>query len=99
VDVRGVIIPIADPPINCEPLSFVETWAAVNRLKWGKAPMICGIQGELLKAGGNAVLMSLHAVLFSLWNTGITQLTGRGAFLSLSGLRMVITKTATATEG
>ena len=68
---RGVTIPIADPPINCDPTSFVETQAAVNRLKWGKAPGICGIHADLLKAGGNAALMSLHAVLCSAWNTGI----------------------------
>ena len=30
VDVRGVTIPLADLPINCEPPSFVETQAAVN---------------------------------------------------------------------
>ena len=35
LDVRGVAIPIADPPIICDPPSFVETQAAVNRLKWG----------------------------------------------------------------
>ena len=65
LDVRGVTIPIADPPITCDPPSFVETHAAVNRLKWGKAPGICGIHAELLKAGGNAVLVSLPAVLCS----------------------------------
>ena len=71
LDVRGVTIPIADHPIYCDPPSFVETQAAVNRLKWGKAPGICGIHAELFKAGGNAALMSLHAVLCSAWNTGI----------------------------
>ena len=35
LDVRGVTIPVADPPINCGPSSLVETQAAVNRLKWG----------------------------------------------------------------
>ena len=30
LDVRGVTIPIADPPINCGPPSFVETQAAMN---------------------------------------------------------------------
>ena len=49
----------------------METQTAVNRLKWGKAPGICGIHVELLKAGGNALLVSLHAVLCSVWNTGI----------------------------
>ena len=33
LDVRGVTIPVADPPINCGPHSLVETKAAVNRLK------------------------------------------------------------------
>ena len=56
LDVRGVTIPIADPPINCEPPSFVETQAS-------------------------------------------SQLTGRGALLSLSGKGRVIAKTATANEG
>ena len=69
--VRGVTIPIAEPPINCDPPSFVETQAAVIRLKWGTAPGICGFLAELLKAGGNAAFMSLHAVLCSAWNTGI----------------------------
>ena len=71
LDVRDVTIPIADLPINCDTPSFVETKAAVNRLKWGKAPGICGIHAELLKVGGNAVLVSLSAVLCSAWNTGI----------------------------
>ena len=71
MDVRGVTIPIADPPIKCDPTLFVETQAAVNLLKWSKAPGICGIHAELLKAGGNAGLVSLHPVLCSAWNTGI----------------------------
>ena len=71
MDVRGVTIAIADPPINCDPPLFVETQAAVNRLKWGKAPGICGIHAKLLKVGRNAVLLLLHAVLCSAWNTGI----------------------------
>ena len=71
LDVRDVTIPIADPPINCDLPSFVETQAAVNWLKWGEAPGICGIHAELLKAGGNAALVSLHAVLCSAWYTGI----------------------------
>ena len=31
--VRVITITIADPPINCEPPSFMETQAAVNQLK------------------------------------------------------------------
>ena len=71
VDIRGVTITVSDLPINCGPPLFVETQAAVKRLKWGKAPGICGIHVELIKASGNAVLISLHTVLCSAWNTGI----------------------------
>ena len=102
MDVRGVTIPIDDPPINCDPPSFVETHAAVNKLKWSKAPWICGIHAELLKAGGNAVLVSLHAVLCSVWSTGIIPSECPSLerdLLSLSGKGRVIAKTATTTEG
>ena len=69
LDVTGVAITVANPPINCGPPSFVEAQAVVNLLKRGEAPGICGILAEL-KAGGNAALVSLHAVLCSAWNTG-----------------------------
>ena len=36
LDVKAVTIPIAGPPINCDPPLLVETPAAVNRLKWVK---------------------------------------------------------------
>ena len=49
----------------------METQTAVSQLKWDKAPGICGIHAELLKAGGNAVIVSLHGVQCSAWNTGI----------------------------
>ena len=42
LDVRSIPIHIADPPINCDPPSILKTQAAVNRLKWGQAPGICG---------------------------------------------------------
>ena len=57
LDVNGVTVLTADPPINCGPPSFVETQAAVKRLTWGEAPGIRGIHAELLKAGGNAVFL------------------------------------------
>ena len=49
----------------------METEVVVNRLKWDKAPGICGIHVELLKAGGHAVLVMLHAVQCSALYTGI----------------------------
>ena len=100
LDVRGVTIPVADPPINCDPPSFVETQAAVNGLKWGKAPGICGFRAEVLKAGGNAVLISLHAFPCSAWNTGIMPTDWkRGLVVPLSGKGRVIGRTATTPEG
>jgi len=79
LDVSGVTIPVADPQINSGPPSFVEKQAAVNRLKWGKAPGICGIHVELLMAGGNAALLSLHAGSALSGTQASSQLTGRGA--------------------
>ena len=77
----------------------METQAAVNHLKLGKAPGICDIRAELLKAGGNDALVSLHAVLCSDWNTGIIPTEWKISLLSLSGKGSVIAKTATTTEG
>ena len=98
LDVRGVTIPIADTQINCDLLSFVETQAAVNRMKCVHAPGLYGIHIELFKAAGNAVLVSLHAVLCSAWNTGIIPTDWkRGLLFPL--WKGVIVKTATTTEG
>ena len=97
LNVRGITL--ADPPINCGPPSLVETQAVVNWLKWGKAPGICGIHAELLTAGGNAALVSLHAVLCCVWNTGIIPTDWKRGLVALSGKGRVIAKTATTTEG
>ena len=99
LDVRRVTIPIADPPINCGPPSFVETQAAVNWLEWDKGPRICGIHAELLKLV--EMLHSCSCMQFSALpgTQASSQLTVRGALLSLSGKGRVIAKTATTTEG
>ena len=67
----NVVAPVPNPPLSCDPPSLAEVGAAVKQLKGGRAPGCCGIHAELLKAGGDAVLESLHAVLRSSWNTGI----------------------------
>ena len=72
LDIWGVTIPIADPSFNRELLSFVKTLGALNQLKVGKAPGICAIHAELLKSVGNAELVPLQAVQYSVWNTSIT---------------------------
>ena len=71
----------------------------MNRLKWGKAPRLCGIHAELVKADGNAEVMSLHIVLCSAGTQASSQLTGRGALFSLSRKGRVIAGTATTTRG
>ena len=59
----------ADPPINCDPPTLAEMQAVVRKLKGGKAPGVCGIHGEFLKAGGEAVGQTLHTILCSVWNS------------------------------
>ena len=49
----------ADLPINEAALSK----EAVAKLTGGKAAGICNISAELLKAGGQAMICGLHAVL------------------------------------
>ena len=71
MDTLGVAALVADPPICCGSPSLMEVRAAIKQLAVGKAAGCCGIQAELLKAGGDAVLGSLHAVLSSVWNTGV----------------------------
>ena len=89
LDVRGVTITIADPPINCGLPSSVETQAVVNRLKWGKAPGICGIHAvEMLYSCRCMQFCALPGTQAS------SQLTGRGALLSFSGKGWVIARTA-----
>ena len=99
LDVRGVTIPIADPPINCDPPSFVETQAAVNQLKWVK--LLGSVASMLNFSRLVEMLYSCRCMQFcGLPGTqASSQLTGRGALLSLSGKGRVIAKTATTTEG
>ena len=61
---------VADPPIDEAPPSIDEVRRAVARLKGGKAAGVCGIAAELLKAGGEAMIHGLHAVLSAVWQTG-----------------------------
>ena len=72
LDVRGVTLLIPDPAINCEPPSFVEPQAAVTSWKGGKAPRICSIHVELLKAGGNAVLLCAPPLVIASKTLGMT---------------------------
>lgn len=59
---------IRDDPINCSPPTELEVAAVVHKLKSGKAPGICGITAELLKAGGLVSNLWLTRVFQSAWN-------------------------------
>ena len=66
-DVQPVV---ADPPIREATPSIAEVRMAVAKLKGGKAAGVCGIAGELLKSGGDAMIRGLHAVLTAVWQSG-----------------------------
>ena len=99
LDVSGVTIPIAYSPINCESPLFVETQAVVNQLKGVK--LLGSVASMLNLSRVVEMRYSCRSMQFrALFETqASSQLTGRGAFLSLSGMGRVITRTATATEG
>ena len=60
----------ADPPIDEATPSLNEVKKAVDRLRGGKAPGVCNISAELLKAEGEAMIRGLHAVLTAVWQIG-----------------------------
>ncbi|KAG0729261.1 Retrovirus-related Pol polyprotein from type-2 retrotransposable element R2DM [Chionoecetes opilio] len=60
----------ADPPIDETAPSLDEVREAVAKLKGGKAAGVCNISSELLKAGGEAMIRGLHAVLTAVWQSG-----------------------------
>ncbi len=60
----------ADPPIDKATPSLDEVRKAVADLREEKAPGSCNISVELLKAGGEAMIHGLYAVLTAMWQSG-----------------------------
>ena len=60
----------ADPPIDETAPSIGDVREAVAKLKGRKAVGICNISAELLKAGVEAMIRGLHAVLTAVWHSG-----------------------------
>ena len=60
-----------DPPLNTDEPTLEEVRKAVGQLKDGKAPGNCGVFAEMLKAGGEAALRGLHALICSVWSSGV----------------------------
>ena len=60
-----------------ERISMEEVCSSIWRLKNGKAPGVWGVTGEMLKAGGKAVVQWLHKIIDLSWRSGVFQWTGR----------------------
>ena len=60
----------ADPPFDETAASMGDVKEAVAKLRGGKAAGICNISVELRKAGGEALIRGLHAVLTAVWHSG-----------------------------
>ena len=59
----------ADPPFDETAPSIGDVKEAVAKLRGGKAAGICNISVELLKAGGDAMIHGLHAVVTAVWHS------------------------------
>ena len=53
-----------------EKISVEEVCECIRRLKNRKAPGICGIAGEMLKAGGDVIVQWLHRIFCMAWGSG-----------------------------
>ena len=53
----------ADPPSEETAPSIEDVKRPVAKLRGGKAAGVCNISAELLKAGGEAMICGLHAIL------------------------------------
>ena len=60
-----------DVTIDCAPPSSAEVQRAIHRLKDGKAPGLCNITAEMLKAAGPDGIEWLTAICRTAWEQGI----------------------------
>ena len=63
-----LIVPLVTDADN-HPILREEVPAAVKSLKKGKSPGIDNIPGELVQAGGDAVISALHKICNKIWQT------------------------------
>ena len=54
-----------------------EIW----KLRHGKASGVCGIQGEVLKAGGEIIVKWLHEICNMVWRTGVAPMDWRSVLV------------------
>ena len=55
----------------CQEPSKLEVHTAVRKLKNGKAPGLCDITAEMLKASGDLGILWLTNVIKQVWQTGV----------------------------
>jgi len=55
----------------CQEPSKLEVHTAVRKLKNGKAPGLCGITAEMLKASGDVGILWLTSVIKQVWQPGV----------------------------
>ena len=72
-DGRGIGMALEEREIEeglVDEITEDEIRGAIARLKRGKAAGVCGIQGEMVKAGGDTVVRWLHLIFNMVWKTG-----------------------------
>ena len=84
----------ADPLID-KTAPSIHVKEAVAKLRGGKAAGICNISAELLKAGGEATIRGLHAVLTTVWLSSTIPPDWKRGWSSLSGREKGTIKIAT----
>ena len=75
----------ADPPIDETASSIDDFKETVAKLRGGKAACICTISMELHRAGSEAIISEMYAVLTAVRHSGTIPLTGKRIWSSLSG--------------
>ena len=55
---------------NEEEISVEEVCTSIARLKSKKAPSVCGITGEMIKASGKVTVRWMHSIVNMAWKTG-----------------------------
>ena len=64
-----------------ERISMEEVCSSILRLKNRKAPGVCGVTGEMLKAGGGVVVEWLHKIMDLAWRSGSVPMDWRRALI------------------
>jgi len=56
-----------DSTIDTFPPTIIEVYRAMNKIKAGKAPGVCGIYPEYIQHGGSDALCTLHKIVTRVW--------------------------------